>query len=313
MFSDRQRDHPRPDRVARPAIAWLMVLVPALLSAQEIVDQGERLDSDRPEAWAMAYMSASTLFSGFGPAAGREPWSFSLGAEAGHIPHLSTAKRRVGLNGTKLEDLNKSPVFGRLRGELALPEEFSLELSWTPPIEVDGARARDLFGVALQRPLYRDPDWRLGARVFHQRGTIGGDITCDRDTASHEPGSAENPFGCREPSDDRFKIHQTGLEISVSREFRDPRVAPYLTYTATRMKPQTRVRARTFSVLDRSVLTSRMTTHTVTAGAVFRPLDGWEAVVALAWTPLDSRRPPDDRTSRHDLYSTRLMLRRWLR
>lgn len=289
-------------------LAALVVSAPAF--GQVVVDQGERLDSDRPEAWAMAYMSASTLFSGFGTARGEEPGQVSLGLEAGHVPHLSTEQRRVGFNGTKLEDLNKSPVFGRLRFTIGLPASFTLALGWTPPVEINGARPRDFFGIALERPLYEHEGRAFSARVFHQRGRVQGDITCDRETASHEPGSPRNPFGCRAPSDDRFKLDQTGLELALSRKFRDGRVEPYLSYTATRMKPKTQVRAQTFGVLDRSRLSTRMTTHTAIAGVIFRPRARWEALAAVAWTPLDSLRPPDNTKSRDDLISARLMLRR---
>lgn len=290
---------------------FLLMAVPA--TAQVVIDQGERLDSDRPEAWAMAYMSAATLFSGFGPARSSEPWSLSLGVEAGHIPHVSTRKRRVGFDGTKLEDLNKSPVFGAVRVGLTLPADFALELGWTPPIEMDGAKPRNLFGIALERPLFEGDHWRSAARVFYQRGTVRGDITCDRDTASHPIGSPQNPFGCRAPSNDRFRINHHGLELAAARQFADTGFEPYLSYTLTRMTPRTQVDAHTFSVIDRSLLTTRLTTHTATAGLVYRPGNQWELLGALAWTPLHSRRPPDDNRSTHDLYSARLMLRRWFR
>lgn len=300
-------------RRLRPAAGFGAVLLafaalPA--AAQPVVDQGEHLDDDRPEAWAMAYLGGSTLFSGFGPAREEAPWTVSLGAEAGHIPHLSARQRRVGFNGTKLEDLNKSPVFGRIRLGVALPARLTLELSWTPPVEIDGARAREFFGIAVERPLIRRGPWRSAARVFYQHGAIEGDITCDRATASHPPGSAANPFGCRAPSDDRFTVDQRGLELSVSRSFRQGRIEPYLAYTLTDMNPRTRVDARVFSVIDRSVLTADITTHTATAGLIYRPAENWELLGAMAWTPLHVRRQPTLERARDDLWSARLMLRR---
>lgn len=261
----------------------------------------------------MAYMSAATLFSGFEPPAGGKAGVISLGAELGHIPHLSTEKRRVGFDGTKLEDLNKTPVFGRLRLELTLPADFSLELGWTPPIGIDGARPDDLYGLAVQRPIVQGDFWTAGMRLFHQRGSVSGDFTCDRETASHPIGTPANPHGCRAPSDDELRIDQNGLEFSVSGRIDDGLWEPFLSYAVTRMKPETHVRAETFGVLDRSVLTADLTTHTVILGALYRPAGDWELLGAMAWTPLDSRRPPDDRRSRHDLYSARLMLRRWWR
>ena len=293
------------------SLSILLFLPP--LAAQPIVDHGEHLDSDRPEAWAMAYMSASTLFSGSGPAMAREPWSLSLGGELGHVPHLSTRKRRVGFDGTKLEDLNKSPVYGSVRMSLGLPANFGLELGWTLPVRIGGAKPRRLLAIALERPLAETEDWRAGWRLYHQRGSVSGDFTCDRETASHPPGSADNPFGCRAPSSDRFTLKQTGLELSLSRLLDEGRLEPHLSYAATYMQPRTRVRAETFGVLDRSLLTTSKTTHTLTLGAVYRPVGDWELLVSMAWTPLYANRPPDGKRSTHDLWSTRLSVRRWLR
>lgn len=278
--------------------------------AQPIVDQGEHLDSDRPEAWAMAYLGASTLFTGFGVARAEAPWTLSIGAELGHVPRLSQRQRRVGFDGTKLEDLNKTPVFGRLRLRLGLPARFSLELAWTPPLEINGAQPRDLFAVALERPLLERGRWRASGRVFYQHGAIAGDVTCDRATASHPPGSPDNPFGCRAPSNDRFRIDQRGLELSLAYSFGEGRYEPYLAYALTDMRPRTEVNARVFSVIDRSVLTADITTHTVTAGLIYRPNQRWGLLGAVAWTPLHVRRQPMLERAHDDLWSTRLMLRR---
>jgi hypothetical protein len=290
---------------------WLtLVIVPGSLLAQPVVDQGEHLSSDRPEAWAMAYMSAATLFSGFGVARSTEPWTFSLAGELGHIPRLSERKRRVGFDGTKLEDLNKSPVYGSARFHLALPADFGLELGWTPPVTIGGARPNRLAAIALERPFFEGNDWRGAARIFHQRGRVTGDFTCDRETASHPPGSPGNPFGCRAASRDRFTLNQTGLELSVAHQLPGTALEPYLAYTATYMRPRTRVQAETFGVLDRSLLTTSMTTHTVTIGMKYDVGGRWSLLGALAWTPLDARRPPDGQRSTHDLWSVRAMLRR---
>lgn len=288
------------------AVIWSSALL-----AQPVVDRSEDLASDRPESWAMAYMSATTLFSGFSSTREREPWSFAVGAELGHVPHLSSHKRRVGFDGTKLEDLNKSPVFGTVRVQLALPEDFAVEFGWTPPVRVGGAEPDQLFAIAVERALLGTGEWELNGRLFHQRGRVEGDFTCDRVTASFPPGSEQNPFGCREPSSDRFTLNQSGLELALSRSMFEGLVTPRLAYAATYMRPRTQVEAATFGVLDRSVLTTSTTVHTWTAGGTFRPSSSWELGAAVAWTPLHARRPPDQRRSTHDLWSARVMMRRW--
>src|SRR5262245_24939001 len=73
----------------------------------------ESLDSDRPEAWAMNYYTSVALFTGFGTPHSREFGSIELGGELDWLPQQGIAERRVGFNGTKLDDLNKAPIFGR--------------------------------------------------------------------------------------------------------------------------------------------------------------------------------------------------------
>ena len=72
----------------------------------------------------MNYFAASSLMTSFGESPELRPGRWSVAAELGHIPRLSDAQRRVGFNGFKTEDLNKSPVFGRLRLWLGLPAGF---------------------------------------------------------------------------------------------------------------------------------------------------------------------------------------------
>ena len=58
----------------------------------------------------------------------------------------------MGLGGAKQEDLNKSPVFGRLRLTLGLPGGFVADLGYTPPLSIRGTRARDLFAGIVGVP-----------------------------------------------------------------------------------------------------------------------------------------------------------------
>lgn len=299
-------------RTAFVAAAIGLTLASAAL-AQPVVDRGGRLEPERPEAWAMAYMSASTLFTAPGVVKRREPYSVWARADLAHIPRLSQEQRRVGFNGTKLEDLNKSPVFGRLSLGIALPAGFQAELGWTPPVEIDGARPRHLFGLAVSRNLFESGRWSGSARLFHQRGRVVGDFTCDDDTAGFPPGSPRNPYGCREPSSDTFRIDQTGLELGLARSYLDDRLQGFLSATYTRMSPRTRVRARTFDVIDRSLLKTRVDVPTITLGAGYRPAANWRLTAALAWSMLDVRRPPDPAVRSDDLFSLRMALERGFR
>jgi hypothetical protein len=83
--------------------------------AQPVTGAVERLSPDRPEAWAMNYFTASSFMTGFGATPALRPGRQTAAVELGHIPHLDAEQRQVGFSGFKEEDLNKSPVIGRLR------------------------------------------------------------------------------------------------------------------------------------------------------------------------------------------------------
>ena len=160
----------------------LSAAAPVPARAQLVLAETETLDFDRPESWAMKYYASLALLTGGGVPQRRAAGEIVLGFEGGNVPHLSDAERRIGFNGTKLEDVNKTRFFGRVRGSVGLGKGVALELAYTPPIELGGARP-NLFALALGRPFELGPSWRLGVRGYGQIGTIGGDITC-----SSEPG-----------------------------------------------------------------------------------------------------------------------------
>ncbi len=72
----------------------------------------------------MRCFAGTTLMKSFGEAAKIAPWHWNVALDLGDIPRLSDAQQRVGFGGFKNEDLNKSPVFGRLRLALGLPHDW---------------------------------------------------------------------------------------------------------------------------------------------------------------------------------------------
>src|SRR4249919_73026 len=108
---------------------WPLLLLGQSAWAQTVIHDDENLAADRTEAWAMNYMAATTYMSGLGDDPAPGEWKAAI--ELAEIPPLSAAKRQVGLRGTKFEDLNKSPVFGRLRMSFGLPAGWVGEVGYT--------------------------------------------------------------------------------------------------------------------------------------------------------------------------------------
>jgi len=285
----------------------LAAVMPAA-RAQDILFDYEREAFDSPEGWAMAHTVSASLNLGAGPASTLSTWDWRLSAELGSIPHLSREEQRVGFGGYKLEDMNKSPVFGRGRLHVGLPAAITAELSWTPPLEINGGKPQHLFGLALERALWRGEDWTLGGRLFAVRGAARGDTTCSRSVARQAPGSAGNLYGCRAPSDDTLRMDHEGIELMLSRRIGDGRWHPFVALASTHMNPYVEIEALVFDSLDLSELESSGTVHTLSAGTQWQVSPQWQATLALSWTPLDVRRPPQFNRQDQDFWSVRLGL-----
>jgi len=276
--------------------------------AQDVLNDYEKVAFDSPEGWAMAHTLSSALNLGTAPAEDLGQWQWRLSAQLSSIPHLSREEQRVGFGGFKLEDMNKSPVFGRGIFALGLPAGFTGELSWTPPVEIGGAKPNNLFGVALERAIVQVGQWQLSGRVYALRGDATGDTTCSKRVAGFAPGSADNPFGCIAPSDDNIRMDQEGLELMLSRRSADGRWQPFIAYADTRMHPYVKINAKVFTSIDRSELEAQGNTQTYSLGTTFQASPSWRISAAASYTPLDVRRAPLRETGNGDFWSVRLSL-----
>jgi hypothetical protein len=273
--------------------------------AQDVYREEEILTSDRPEAWAMNYFNAATFMTAFGATPELSTWQWQFSGELGHVPALSESQQRVGFDGIKLEDLNKSPVFGRLRAHVGLPGGWVAELGYTPPLEINGARPRDLLAVGIGRRLFEHEGYSLSARAFGQHGTVSGDITCPGEVAG-DPDPGRNPFGCQAPSDDRARLNHYGLDLTVA--WTRHRWAWHVTAGVVRSESDVQVDAYTFDVHDRSHLVARGIGPTIALGLSREVGARWTCAMEVLHVPLSVRREPGGGTENDPLVSLRLRL-----
>ncbi len=275
-------------------------------SAQPLLSVHQDLDFDRPEAWALKYFSSVTLLSGLGVPERLEAGSLELALEGGWIPSLSEDERRVGFYGTKVEDLNKTSVFGRPRLSVGLPAAFTLTLAWAPPIELGGAEP-NLYALALGRPLVERQWWRLGARLYAQGGTVKGDFTCSEDDAAGGDDAIANPFGCERPSEDEATLRAYGAELSAAWKASE-RLEPYAALTGTYLDPEFQVDAFYSGIHDRTLQTTDGTTWAVTAGIAWARSERLRLVVEAFYSPLTLVRTPGAEEENQDLFNLRVLL-----
>lgn len=291
-------------------LTWTSMLLLALSATcahgQEVVHQDELLNPDRPEAWALRRSAATTLMTAFGetPELGRWHWLFAV--DAGDIPRLSTEEQRVGFNGEKIEDLNKSPVFARLRASVGLPGGWVGELGYTPPVGINGAKASNLFDLAIGHRIMTRGNVTLSVRAFGQHGSIHGDITCPASLAGVSD-LEQNPYGCQAPSNDRVTLNDYGLDLTAGLN-----KGPWhwhATAGAVRTELQAQVDALTFDVRDRSRLVAN---GTLQFGAIGVRRDiglHWSLGTELLYVPLHVRRGDAAERTNDSLTSVRLELR----
>ena len=295
-------------RTGLPLLPAPFLLLPLLLlaggaRAQAVFHQDEVLASDRPEAWAMRRAAATTLMTPFGAdrlASGR--WAFAL--DLGHVPQLDADQRRVGFNGTKLEDLNKTSVFGRLRARVGLPHGWQAELGYTPPLLVDGTRPHNLVAAAIGR------DWdfdrfRLAARLVGQHGGVDGDITCPAELAGVDD-PVRNPFGCQAASHDRVSLNYYGTDLAAG--WQAGRWRWHATGGVVRSELQVQVDAITFDVRDRSRLVANGWMRWFALGVRRELSTHWDLGAEVLYVPLQVQRPGEDGDN-EPLTSVRVQLR----
>ena len=273
--------------------------------AQIVIHNDENLASTRPEAWAMNYVAASTLMTAFGATPVLPAWGWGVALDLGYIPRLSEQQQRVGLHGIKLEDLNRSPVFGRLRVILGLPGDFVAELGYTPPLSIDGTQPLDLVALSIGRRLYEGDSFSLSTQIFGQHGRAQGDITCPARLAGVTD-RQQNPFGCQAPSNDHIMLNYYGIEATSAWSAESWHAHASVGVVRTEFSVQ--VDALTSNVHDRSYLVARGSMPFATIGAS-RDLDAqWNLGVEFLYVPLRVQRELDGPTENDPLKSVRLQL-----
>ena len=240
----------------------LLAALAAPAFAQILLDSTEELAWNRPEAWAMKYFTAVSLMSGYGASEGLDKGAISIAFDVGCVPNLDEDERRVGFIGSKVEDLNRTSAFGRVRADFGLPSNWTLTLGWVPPLEIDGVTP-EVYNLALSRRLISRSNWSLSARVHGQAGSLEGDLTCPAAIVdSTDP--AVNPEECLEPSRDQVTMDYAGIEWTYTRTASN-RWHPYLAVSANYLDLEFQVRARYSLFLDRGRLLA----------------DGWSPTLAI--------------------------------
>lgn len=255
----------------------------------------------------MKYFASLTLPTGFGAPDATDPGSVDLHLEGGWVPELSEQQRRVGFNGTKVENLNRTSAFGRIGLTVGLPAGFSVGLGWVPSIEMDGVEA-NLLALSVGRSIWERDPWRLGLRLLGQIGTLEGDITCSRADVAGGSDPQLNPFGCEAPSSDQVDIQSLGAELSAAvRIGLDDNFELFGSLALVSHDLEFQVNARYSGIADRTLLLTDGTTTALTAGLNYFPAERWRVGGEIFYSPLDVTRPPAGSSQNDALWNLRVI------
>lgn len=293
---------------SRLALLCLLAAMAAIASPafpQILLDSTEHLAWDRPEAWAMKYFTAVSLMSGYAAPEGLDKGAISIAFDAGWVPSLSEEERRVGFIGSKVEDLNRTSVFGRVRASFGLSSRWALTLGYVPPVEVAGVTP-EVYNLSLGRPLVSRPKWTLSARVSAQTGTLTGDLTCPANIAGSTD-TTVNPDNCLEPSNDEVTMDYVGIEWTYSRTGSD-RWRPYVAASANYLDLKFQVRARYSLFLDRSLLLADGWTPTLAVGTRYQARNRVTLAGEIFYAPLDVVRDVARGAQNDPLINARLLI-----
>jgi len=274
--------------------------------AQPTIDNSEHLASDRPEAWGMKFAAAVTAFAPIDAMRPLLPGTVELGFEAGSIPSLSEDERRIGFGGTKVEEIDRGPLFGRLRARFGLPRGFDLALGLVPPVDVDGLEPL-LFSAALAHPLHAGRRLRLGAWLGATTGRLRGDITCGASAVAGGDDPVANPLGCTEPSEDVLELDVATLGLGAAWVNGSGRVEPYASLALHHLDGRFEVRARYADLEDRSVLSGEDWFWSYALGLASDLAERWRLAGEFGYTPLDLRRFDEPRRDQ-SVWNARLVL-----
>lgn len=195
------------------------------LAAQDCTEG--HLPNSSNEAEIFRIRGASTVFSRVASPMSMRPGSVVLLLEGSALPDIDAATRTPSYcrTGKPPENVNLLPVLPRPRAIFGLADELTLEVSWVPPVRVNGVKA-NLVGLALARTV------EVGTGLLSLRGNavfgeIRAPITCTQAQVDDPAGPSECA-GAAAPSDDHFKPNSYGADLTYGWPVGGGRLRPYV-------------------------------------------------------------------------------------
>ena len=184
------------------------------------------LPASSNEAEIFRIRGVSTTFARDASPMTLRPGGVIFALEGSSLPSIdaATATPTYCRSGKPAEHVNIFPVLPRPRVIFGLADEITAEVSWVPPIRVNGVKA-DLLGLALARtvPMGKGLVSIRGNATF---GEIRAPITCTK--AQTGPTGPSECAGAPKPSDDHFRPNGFGADLTYGWPVGGGRLRPYV-------------------------------------------------------------------------------------
>ena len=251
----------------------------------------EEVSFSSPEGWGMSYMSAASLNLSDSFPASLDFGELVITGEISTIPKLNREQQKIGFGGLKYEDLNKSPLFGRGKLKIGFYWDSVLELSYTPPLEIKGAKPNNLWGIALAKPIISNDSVNLGIRYYRLSGNAVADVTCSENTVNQPLYTAGNPSGCISVSKDRIDLGHQGFEILLASNHINEKFKHYISLASTKIDSSVKIDAQLELSREIAFVQTSGTINTLNFGLNYKISDNWQFNLGTSYTPLDVNRP----------------------
>jgi len=260
----------------------------SIISPQKLL--AEKVAFDSPEGWGMSYMTAASLNLSDKFPETLSLGQFNLSAEISTIPELNEKQQKIGFGGAKSEDLNKSPVFGRGKITTGFYWNSVIELSWTPPLEISGAKPDQMWGLAIAKQIYTNNAFNAALRLYQFNGKATASVTCSEEMVMQPLYSPGNISGCIGTSQDKIDMSHEGVEILLERESSNG-FKPWFSVASTRLTPSVRINAPLEFIQEVAFVETSGRLTTLTFGLNYKLSDNWLLNLGTSYTPIDVQRP----------------------
>ena len=260
----------------------------SIISPQKLL--AEKVAFDSPEGWGMSYMTAASLNLSDKFPETLPLGQFNVSAEISTIPELNEKQQKIGFGGAKSEDLNKSPVFGRGKITTGFYWNSIIELSWTPPLEIGGAKPDQMWGLAIAKQIYTNNAFNAALRLYQFNGKATAAVTCSEEMVMQPLYSPGNISGCIGTSQDKIDMSHEGVEILLERESSNG-FKPWFSVASTRLTPSVRINAPLEFIQEVAFVETSGRLTTLTFGLNYKLSDNWLLNLGTSYTPIDVQRP----------------------